>query len=680
MSSIALYPGTRFVWNGMPYKLVNKLPGRKLTVEDISSGQKLEISRSALLKAFCCREIRFEVIGNGAKSAPNESFATRDIYVDMQDMPERDFEIAKYRRMIISPLLQGVRTGNKGARELIKQRVLEITALADATNEPKDSYKRRISISRIYAWVRLYNNSGANLRSLMPDHRKRGGVGKNRTGEIIDNLINLAIEKIYFAHREKTTIDDVYDELARSIAEENSLSPSNDPLILPSRATVARRLNNTDYERRFAAKHGKRLARMETQKYGKIEKPKFPLDRIEIDSTRGDLIVVDDDYLPLGRPTYTIAIDVFTRYILGISISFEPPSTLTVMECLRHSIMPKNEDEMIAYGLTHPWEAYGVPRVLVCDNGKEFVGKDLEYACYDLHIDLQFCPVKMPYCKPYIERAIGTLGQYLHTLPGTTYSNIFEKKSNDYDAVHFSCVKYSDLKRVMTKFLVDIYAQDYHRGLNAIPAKVWQAAIDEGFMPSLPVSAEALDIVLCRNADRVLMHYGIEFEALIYNSDELNDLRNRMNGGGRVKVKYDPNDVSFVYVYDENNDVHIKVPALDTEYVKGLSLWKHRVVRRYCRNVLGKVDHASLGKAKAEVRDIVRAAMQNKKLTLRTQAARFKFGGKDNSEENNVPESTPVIDVDSKKLNDVVRSINVTDEELLAIDPSETNGWANSGS
>jgi putative transposase len=96
------------------------------------------------------------------------------------------------------------------------------------------------------------------------------------------------------------------------------------------------------------------------------------LERVEIDHTLTDVVIVDDeDNLPLGRLTYTSCLDTATRYPLGHYIGFEPPSYLTVMECLYHAILPKG-DVRQQYGTRHEWLACGVPYTLVVDNGKEF--------------------------------------------------------------------------------------------------------------------------------------------------------------------------------------------------------------------------------------------------------------------------------------------------------------------
>ena len=134
-------------------------------------------------------------------------------------------------------------------------------------------------------------------------------------------------------------------------------------------------------------------------------------------------MIDDRDNLPLGRLTLTHCLDTATRYPLGYYLGFEPPSYLTVMECLHHAIRPK-DDVRKQYGTEHEWLAYGIPATLVIDNGKEFIGRDLEDACLLLGIVLQYTPVRTPQFKAGVERMFGSLNtMFFHALPGTTFSN-----------------------------------------------------------------------------------------------------------------------------------------------------------------------------------------------------------------------------------------------------------------
>jgi len=48
-----------------------------------------------------------------------------------------------------------------------------------------------------------------------------------------------------------------------------------------------------------------------------------------------DVIVVDERRrLPIGRPYLTVAIDVFSRCIVGMVVTLEAPSALSVGLCL----------------------------------------------------------------------------------------------------------------------------------------------------------------------------------------------------------------------------------------------------------------------------------------------------------------------------------------------------------
>ncbi|MET3896070.1 transposase InsO family protein [Micrococcus sp. UYEF12] len=63
------------------------------------------------------------------------------------------------------------------------------------------------------------------------------------------------------------------------------------------------------------------------------------LDQVQIDHTVMDLIVVDDrDRQPIGRPYLTVAIDVRSRCLVGMVVTLEPPSAVSVGLCLAHAV------------------------------------------------------------------------------------------------------------------------------------------------------------------------------------------------------------------------------------------------------------------------------------------------------------------------------------------------------
>ena len=143
----------------------------------------------------------------------------------------------------------------------------------------------------------------------------------------------------------------------------------------------------------------------------------------------------------------------------------------------------------------------------------------------------------------------------------------------------------------------------------------------------MPPSAEELSILLGRISYRVLQHYGVRFLSLRYNSSALTTLRTKLRGE-KAKIKYHPADLSCLYVYDPFAKRYIEVPALDQEYTQGLSLWKHRIIRRAARDEYGSVDLAALGRAKRKIQEIVDAGKRRKKTSTRSRIARWDTAGK----------------------------------------------------
>ena len=172
-----------------------------------------------------------------------------------------------------------------------------------------------------------------------------------------------------------------------------------------------------------------------------------------------------------------------------------------------------------------------------------------------------------------------------------------------------------------------------------------------GFSPRVPPSAEDLSILLGRVTHRVIQHYGVQFCSLRYNSSELALLRTRLKGE-KAKIKYHPADLSRLYIYDPFDNQYISVPALDQEYTQGLSLWKHRIIRRVARSEYDAVDLVALGRAKRKIQEIVEAGRSRKRLSSRKRIARWDSNGKSTSQ---------------------IESEQETDKSLALIDESVSN-------
>ena len=403
----------------------------------------------------------------------------------------------------------------------------------------------------------------------------------------------------------------------------------------PEESTVYRVIEKLDPYEVAKARYGQRFADLKFEPKKEGARPIRPLQRVELDHTKLDLLVVDlERRMPIGRPWITVAIDVYSKCIVGIYIGFVPPSYHSVMQCLKHGISPKTYIKERFPNIKNTWDTYGLMETVVVDNGKEFHSADLDDACLQLGILILYAPVKCSWYKPSIERFFGTLNtSLLHPQPGTTFSNIFEK--GEYDPNKNAVISFETFEEMVHKWIVDVYHQDKHKGHNGqqfIPSIVWKTGIEES-SPALPSSATELNVMLGMIKTRTITDSGIELFNLFYNDDNLMSIRRKYKTGQKVKVKvkYDPSDLSMIYVQDEFKMTYYPVRAISQSYTQGLNIWAHRVICRYAREQLAlDLNVADLAYAKEEIWQMASAEWNLTKRTgSRSKLARLFNVGQD---------------------------------------------------
>ncbi len=624
MSAARFVTGTQFCWNHQNYEVTRLLPGRHIHIMNINTGEIQMVAFDTLLAAlFVERTLKFVIFGKAARPTGDSTLTTEYAFLSLEDCPEHLVNIARWRLQVIQPLLD--MPEQKRTRQHIADYIQQTRAqLGDYT---RSSLEMALSVPSVYRWMQAYLESNQNMRALIPETYARGGKEKPRIGCDVDATISKVIKDLWYC-RERVTIDAIHQLVAAELAEEDQHLPQAERRSPPSRSTVSRRITALDMNEVIAKRHGKRTAQKQQKQYDRTDYPDLPLERVEIDHTRTDLIVIDDlDDLPLGRLTLTYCLDMATRYPLGYYLGFEPPGYYAVAECLHHAI-GMQESVREHYGTEHEWQACGVPAVLVVDNGKEFIGGNLRDTAELLGFVIQVCPVKTPEFKAGVERAIGSLASgFFHTLPGTTFSSPAHR--GDYNSVREACMYLSEIDKLINHYIVDQYAERLHKGLEGIPARAWERYINQGFLPRLPASAEELTILLGQTEYRRIWPYGIDVDNLRYNHPDLGALRTYFKNE-KVKVKRYPGDLSRIYVFDPLDQRYLEVPVESQaqEYAQSLSLWKHKVICEFVRATGDKMDIVALGRARKRIQEIVDASRERHKVNTRTRIARWESNGR----------------------------------------------------
>lgn len=113
-------------------------------------------------------------------------------------------------------------------------------------------------------------------------------------------------------------------------------------LPVPARNTVAARIARMDPVEAGRRREGPDSVRPLQSAGGEAPVVDSILEQVQIDHTVIDLIVVDEhERQPIGRPYLTVAIDVCSRCILGMVVTLEAPSAVSVGLCLAHAAIDK---------------------------------------------------------------------------------------------------------------------------------------------------------------------------------------------------------------------------------------------------------------------------------------------------------------------------------------------------
>lgn len=472
----------------------------------------------------------------------------------------------------------------------------------------------------VYRWHRRYKSA-----SIVELVDRREGRGRHLPwSKEVKGVVQDIIDQIYL-NTQKFPIKAVYEELQRRLMALQKLNPEQiHNLAIPSRSSIYRYVQNLKKYDIDAARMGKSAAdRKYRGVFGKQMAERI-LERWEIDHTPLDLIVYDEETrMPHGRPWLTAAIDKHSRIIVGIYIGFGNPSAYAVLQCLRQAILPKDELLRQYSDITLPWPARGIPEAIVCDNGMELHSISMIKACQELNIQIQFCPAKLPEYKGSIERFFRTIAKDLiHRLPGTTFSNIWER--GDYESENLACIGFKTLNALLYKWIVEIYHQEIHRGTGLPPALMWEKGERERLI-EYPANPEQLWIITAHVAERTLFRYGIEINGLKYNCPELQSLYRRHGSNLKLTLKYQEDDISLIHAYDPDEKVYLKVPAIDQEYALGLTLDQHELIRQALRNeAKDYMDRTLILEKKRELQALIDAAVVHKKMGVRKKVAKIR--------------------------------------------------------
>lgn len=486
----------------------------------------------------------------------------------------------------------------------------------------EDKPNGKLSVASFYRWVNLWYKR-RNKLDLIP---KKTGPKGHRVNADVMKEVSTIISK-YNKKVEVTTIKDEYDKLLSTIKNTNITRDDSEKLKKISESTFRRlcKKYHDPYEKDKELL-GTNMADLKHNGVRDATRASRPLEVMELDWTPIDCLIIDFDTDESFRPVIMYGMDQATSEPMGFRIIFKhEPDAGDWKQLILHCILPKTNIKEKYPKVQGEWSAYGVPQSILLDNAK--VNDSLEVAeiCNALNIGLRYAEVKSGHHKGLIEHALGNLNhKAFQGLLGSLFSNTDEK--GEYDAQAKAVVNIEGLYHITHIAIVDLVANNFNRGINkqGVPEHLWREGLREMKVhPKLPYNREYLELIFSSNSVfRTVVPKGIELMGHLFNSEELNELRKRLEREGKsrmVQVRYGQ-DMRVVYVRDEQNKRYIEA------VIKNAGLERKKINREfpihaellaYLTNKDGKnfneFDRSYLGRAKLAIEEIQEDCKQDYK-------------------------------------------------------------------
>lgn len=532
--------------------------------------------------------------------APTGDSGPADNPRDLQLFSDQEWAIAQQRFQAIKPLLDNPLRTRIDAEEIAKT--------------------QNVHTATLYKWLKTYQEAG-HVSALVPTKRGR------RTGTLMlsieqERLIASVIEDDYLTKQRKRA-QDVVDEVMRR-SRLAKIEPPH-PNTIRSRIKM---LPNADTLRRRG--HGEKARNLYDPIRGAFPGADFPLAVVQIDHTPADIILVDEVHRqPIGRPWLTIAIDVHSRMIVGLHVTFEKPSSSSVAMCVSQAICAKRE-YLADLGVSGEWPVWGAMSTIFVDNAKEFRGAVLERGCREYNINLEWRPVLRPHYGGNIERYMGTMANQIRKWPGATFSNTQQRKG--YDSEGNAALTLREFEYLVVEFIVNVYHQRNHSELGMAPRKKWELGIlgdasTPGVgIPPVPGDPMRLRLDFMPFFERSVQQYGIQIDCISYYDPVLDPYINSVDPANPKArrsfiVRRDPRDISKVYFFDPIAKFYYPIPYRDVGH-PAMSAWELKEVQRVLKEQGRRdIDEHAIFEALGRMREVVEKS-QHKSKAARRQATR----------------------------------------------------------
>ncbi|KRE73918.1 TnsA endonuclease N-terminal domain-containing protein [Paenibacillus sp. Soil750] len=416
-----------------------------------------------------------------------------------------------------------------------------------------------LSVRTLRHWVKNFKEAEVQYNNgflgLLPRTSTQGNAYSRFSTEVL-GIINSFIEQYYETpvRRNKST---VYRLLVDALKNQGHIAPSF--------RTFSTMVDERPKHEQKRKREGHKAAYNSEPVYLELDQqtPRHgdrAFEICHIDHTELDIeLVCSRTGKNLGRPWATFLVDAFSRRLLVVYITFDPPSYRTCMMVLRECVKRFSK----------------LPQKLVVDGGKEFHSVYFDsMLAYNKVVKLER-PGAKPRFGSVCERLFGTTNTtFVHNLLGNTQATKNVRQvTKEVNPKNLAVWNLGSLFEKLKEWAYEVYDTSDHQAVGLSPRDAFLQSValtgrrqfafikyDETFqMLSLPTTR--------KGTAKVEPGKGVKMNRFYYWSDKL--LHPEIEGK-QIPVRYDPYNMGIAYAYFLNqwimlNSTHYKSMANRTE-------------------------------------------------------------------------------------------------------------------
>jgi transposase InsO family protein len=240
----------------------------------------------------------------------------------------------------------------------------------------------------------------------------------------------------------------------------------------------------------------------------------------------------------LGRTWLTLLTDAFSRRILAVYLTFDPPSYRSCMMVLRECVRRHSR----------------LPQIAIVDGGREFQSTYFETLLARYEAIKKTRPAAKPRFGSVCERLFGTANtQFVHNLKGNTQITVRVRQvTQSVNPKRQAVWPFQELHQRLTEYAYEVYDTISHPALGQTPRQAFDAGLAQTGHRAhrlIPYDREFLILTLpttARGTAKIVPGKGVQIHYLFYWSDVFRDPEvERQN----VPVRYDPFDAGTSYAF-----------------------------------------------------------------------------------------------------------------------------------